>query len=446
MSLSFCLFFNRLHFYNFISFVLWIFTFVISWWDQPQEGANMVLPAWIDVFSEKHCVEQTTMFVTALVVTSNILLLLSLLPVSSGVLLRRHLLISSPASDLLIILSKKKERKTQNKPRYTSNNSCGRFQLLAHHHIFLWCLFCVIHAKAVHTASSPFTDLPCRKCLRTQHTHPTTNLVATLFLLATSTFPLWASTFIINVLQTRFLVCPLFGVVPCCPMEHGLVTALQHSLKVSCGQPHTSCHLPSSLCPSQLPPEPPVCFHWGEIKRNHNYGGLLLFTGAGGGASHGTGSAARQDKRRWLSDAKGDARCVTSSHSFEEGAAQIALLREYFSTLHCQRWCTAWFVGGWSGLPASVTVIKRISPAVPVFHLIPAWLSRFRWLPCSWVRTWMWCRFTVISPGVANHGLIQAFTEKILGGWCAEMFFLYILFRRTKRNTILEDVAHNLHI
>lgn len=107
-------------------------------------------------------------------------------------------------------------------------------------------------------------------------------------------------------------------------------------------------------------PEPPVCFHWGEIKRNHNYSGLLLFTG-GGKASHKTGSAARRERRRWLSYAKGDARCVTSSRSFEEGAAQIALLREYFSTVRCRRWCTAGFVGGWSGLPASVTVIERVS-------------------------------------------------------------------------------------
>lgn len=64
-------------------------------------------------------------------------------------------------------------------------------------------------------------------------------------------------------------------------MEHGLGDSFATFFEGELWTPHTSCHLPSSLCPSQLPPEPPVGFHWCEIKRNHNYGGLLLFTGVG---------------------------------------------------------------------------------------------------------------------------------------------------------------------
>lgn len=72
-------------------------------------------------------------------------------------------------------------------------------------------------------------------------------------LLAASTFPLWASTFIIKVLQTRCLIRPLFEMVPCRSMKHGLGASFATFFEGELWTPHTSCHLPSSLCPSQLP-------------------------------------------------------------------------------------------------------------------------------------------------------------------------------------------------
>lgn len=60
--------------------------------------------------------------------------------------------------------------------------------------------------------------------------------------------------------------------------KHGCDTALRHFDKQGV-EPHTSCNLSSFLCPSPVSPELLACFHRGEIKWNHNYRSLLLFTG-----------------------------------------------------------------------------------------------------------------------------------------------------------------------
>ena len=83
---------------------------------------------------------------------------------------------------------------------------------------------------------------------------------------------------------------------------------------------------------------------------------------------------------------------------------------------HCLQWCDAGFVGGWSSLLPSVTVSQQISPAVPVFYLISAWVSRFRWLPHGWVRKWTRCRWTVTFPCVVHYVSI---TSLVKSWWAA---------------------------
>lgn len=116
-------------------------------------------------------------------------------------------------------------------------------------------------------------------------------------------------------------------------------------------------------------------------------------------------------------------------------------------------------MGGWSTLPPSVTVIEHVSPAVPAFYLISAWLSRFRWLPYGWLRTRTWCRCTVIYPRAAHlriHSSLLKLWRAVVHALCRTVFTHWLRLKRRKLiwgNNMLtgvwtnvEVLAHNLHI
>lgn len=87
---------------------------------------------------------------------------------------------------------------------------------------------------------------------------------------------------------------------------------------------------------ANVPLKPPVCFCRGEIKWNHNYSSLLLFTGF----LHREKAPLPGRTDSLVPNAEGDAWCVAykleqaTFYSSEEAAAPIIILKVHFEPVH----------------------------------------------------------------------------------------------------------------